>query len=69
MRAKSTIIIIITSLEFFTSVLANGFSLEFEWEQVSSSHQDSSQYSGRPQLCRRLDSLYPSANFQVVQAL
>ena len=34
------IIIIIYSLEFFTS-------LEFEWQQVSSSLQYSSQYSGR----------------------
>ena len=40
------IIIIITPLEFFTSVLADGFSLEFEWQQVSSSLQDSSQDSG-----------------------
>ena len=63
------IIIIITPLEFFTSVLADGFSLEFEWQQVSSSLQDSSQYSGRPQHCCRLDSLYLSANFQVLQAL
>ena len=31
------IIIIIYSLEFFTSVLADGLSLEFEWQQVSSS--------------------------------
>ena len=51
-------------IEFFTSVLADGFSLEFEWQQVSSSLQ----YSGRPQQCCRLDSLYPSANFQVLQA-
>ena len=36
------IIIIIYSLEFFTSVLADGLSLEFEWQQVSSSLQDSS---------------------------
>ena len=35
------IIIIIYSLEFFTSVLADGFSPEFEWQQVSSSLQDS----------------------------
>ena len=34
-------------LEFFPSVLADGFSLEFEWQQVSSSLQDSSQDSGR----------------------
>ena len=33
------IIIIITPLEFFTSVLADDFSLEFEWQQVSSSFQ------------------------------
>ena len=36
------IIIIIHSLEFFTSALADGFSLESEWQQVSSSLQDSS---------------------------
>ena len=29
--------LIIYSLEFFTPVLADGFSLEFEWQQVSSS--------------------------------
>ena len=42
-------IIIIHSLELFTSVLADGFSQESEWQQVSSSLQDSSQYSGRSQ--------------------
>ena len=42
-------IIIIYSLEFFTSALAGGFSLESEWQQVSSSLQDSSQYSGHSQ--------------------
>ena len=42
-------IIIITSLEFFTLALADGFSLEFEWQQVSSSLQDSSRYSSRLQ--------------------
>ena len=42
-------IIIIIYTEFFTSALANGFSLEFEWQQISSSLQDSSQYSGRSQ--------------------
>ena len=41
------IIIIITSWEFFTSALADGLSVEFEWQQVSSSLQDSSQYSSR----------------------
>ena len=33
--------------EFFTSALADGFLLEFEWQQVSSTLQDSFQYSGR----------------------
>ena len=36
------IINIIISLEFFTSALADGLSQEFEWQQVSSSLQDSS---------------------------
>ena len=36
-----------TPLEFFTSVLADGFSLESEWQQVSSGFQDSSQDPGR----------------------
>ena len=43
------IIIIIISLEFFTSALADILSRKFEWQQVSSSLQDSSQYSGRSQ--------------------
>ena len=34
------IIIIIYSLVFFPSALADGLSLEFEWQQVSSSLQD-----------------------------
>ena len=41
------IIIIIYSLDFFTSALADGLSLEFEWQQVSSRLQDSSQYPSR----------------------
>ena len=40
------IIIIIIPCEFFTPVLADGLSQEPEWQQVSSSLQDSSQYSG-----------------------
>ena len=62
------ITLLFTPLEFFTSVLPDGFSLEFERQQVSSSLQDSSQDSGRSQQCCHLDSLYPSANFQVLQA-
>ena len=33
--------------EFYISAFADGFSLEFEWEQVFSSVPDSSQYSGQ----------------------
>ena len=36
------IIIIIHTLELFTSALADSFSLESEWQQASSSLQDSS---------------------------
>ena len=35
-----------TPLEFFTTALTDGFTLEFEWQQVSTSLQDSSQDSG-----------------------
>ena len=42
-------IIIIPFREFFTPTLADGLSLESEWQEVSSSLQDSSQYSGRSQ--------------------
>ena len=50
-------------------MLADNFSLEFEWQQVSSSLQDSSQYSGRSQYCCSLNSLHPSRYFQVLQSL
>ena len=59
----------IHSLEFFISALADGSSLESEWQQVSLSLQDSSQYSGRSQQWCRLDGLHLSANFQVLQSL
>ena len=43
------LLLLFTPLEFFRLALADGFSLEFEWQQVFSSLQDSSQYSGRSQ--------------------
>ena len=49
--------------EFFTIALADGFSLEFEWQEVSSSLQDSSQDSVRTQLCSSLDGLHSSSYF------
>ena len=54
--------------EFFTSVLADGLSLESEWQQISSSLQDSPQYSGQSRQCCSLDSLHPSRYFQVLQS-
>ena len=49
LKEKLLLLSLFTLLEFFTSVLADGFSQEFEWQQVSSSLQDSSQYSDRSQ--------------------
>ena len=59
-----TSILLFTPLEFFTLVLANGLSSEFKWQQVSSSLQDSSLYSGRSQEYFSLDGLHSSSNFQ-----
>ena len=55
--------------EFFTPALANGFSLEFEWQQVSSRLQGSAQYSGLSQQCCSLDGLQLSSYFQVLPSL
>ena len=62
------IIIIIIHWEFFTSALADGLSLGFEWQQVPSSLQDSSQYSGWSQYYSSLDVLRSSSYFQVLQS-
>ena len=58
-----------TPLEFFTSVSADGLSLEFEWQQVFPSHQDSCQYSSRSQKCSCLDGLHLSSFFPIHQSL
>ena len=57
------LLLLFTLLKFFTSVWADGFSQEFEWQEICSGLQDSSQYSGRSQQCSHLDSLNPSTNF------
>ena len=54
--------------DFFTPVLADVFSLEFEWQQVFSSLHDSSQYSGRSQQCCSLDVPHSSFYFHVLQS-
>ena len=46
---KQIIIIIVIIIRVFIPALADGFTLEFEWQQISSSLQDSSQYSSRSQ--------------------
>ena len=65
----SLLILIFTHWSFFTSELADGLSLEFEWLQVSPNLQDPSQYSGRSQKCFNLDGLHPSSNLLVLQSL
>ena len=45
--SRIIIIIIIIPCEFLTPLLADDLSVEAEWHQVSSSLQDSSQYSDR----------------------
>ena len=47
--------------------LYNGISLELEWQQVSSSLQNSSQYPGRFQQCNSLDDLDSPSDFQFLQ--
>ena len=49
LRFGEILFIIIHSLELLTSAIADGFPLESEWQQVSSSLQDCSLYSGRSQ--------------------
>ena len=49
-KSHRSLLLLFTLLEFFTSVLSDGFSLEFEWQRVSTGLQDSFQYSGRSQL-------------------
>ena len=53
-----------THLRILTPAFADGFPLESKWQQVSSSLQDSSQYSVRSQHCYCLDGLISSFYFQ-----
>ena len=46
---SSLILSLFIPWEFFTSALDDGLSQKFEWQQISSSLQDSSQYSDRSQ--------------------
>ena len=49
--------------KFFSQALADGLSVESEWQQLSSSLQDSSKYSGRFQQCCSLDGLHSLSYF------
>ena len=61
-------IIIIFSFRvfFFTSAFPDSLSLEFQWQQVSPSLQDSCQNFVRSQKCCSLDCHYSSSNFQIL---
>ena len=67
-----TIIIIIADVVtfrfFFILALVDSFSLESEYEQVSSCLVDSSQYSGRSQQCYSLDGFHSSSYFQILES-
>ena len=66
---NNLLLLLLLLFVFFTPVLADGFSLDFEWQQVSSSSQDSSQYSSRFQQYCCLDDLHSSSYFQVLRSL
>ena len=53
--------------DLFASTLADGMSLYSEWYKVSSSLQDSSQYSDHFHYCCFLDSLHSSSKFHLLQ--
>ena len=53
---------------FFTSAFADDLLQETEWQQVSSSLQESSQYSVRPQPSSNLDGLGLSSDFQLIHS-
>ena len=63
------LLLLFTPVEFFTSASADGFSQVFEWQRVSSSLQNSSQYSGHSQQYCSLDGLHISTKFYVLQSL
>ena len=61
---KNLIIAIILIIrEFFTLALTGSFPLESEWQQASTSLQDSSQYSRRFQQYCSLNGRHSSSNF------
>ena len=58
-----------TPWEFFTSALADGFPLEFEWQPVSSGREDSTQYSDWSKQCCSYDCLHRPRCFKLLQSL
>ena len=62
----SSIILSILIWEFFPLELADGFQMEFGWQQVSSCLQDFSYYFGRLQQCYSLHLLHSSSYFLVL---
>ena len=56
-----------TLFKIFHTSVSRWFQLKFEWQQVSSSFQDSPLYSSRSQQCCSLDGLHLSSYFHVLQ--
>ena len=63
------LVVIFLLWEFFTTTLTDVFSLKSEWQQISSTHQDSFQYSVWLQQYCSLDGLLSSFYFQVLHSL
>ena len=55
--------------ELLVPALVDSFSLEFKWQLVSTSRQESSQYSGQSLQCSSLHGLQSSSYFQVLKSL
>ena len=55
--------------EFFPAALTDGLSVEFEWQEVSSSLQDPSQYSSRSQYCCSLNGNHSFSYLHTLQSL
>ena len=63
------LLLLFTPIRVFHTSVSRWFLTKFEWQRVSSSLQDSSQYSDQSQQCSSLDGLHSSFYFQVLQSL
>ena len=63
------LLLLLLLFEFFIPALVDSFSLDFEWQQVSSSLQESFQYSCWYQQFRSLDGFHSSSYFHVLHII